>query len=230
MSEVNSIKKRLSFRMSEKSQTIGDFSFCQILPIYRIKPVFHMSGKSQTIGDFTFSRPSQILPIYRIIARRLSQILPIMNLAGNGKCAKNRVLNKNVTAFIQQHWCTRAYAASFSIDDRGFYFFSTIPDFAYIPDNRQKTAPDSPLNKKCNSIYATTLIHTSLCCVVLNTSVFLHSSMQGFPFWKSRSQLKTPYSSSFFLEKRFEIAITRIFEKRHVYLCLFTIGGLEPSE
>ena len=119
--------------MSENSQTIGDFSFCrpsQILPIYRIKPVFHMSGKSQTIGDFTFSRPSQILPIYRIIARRLSQILPIMNLAGNGKCAKNRVLNKNVTAFIQQHWCTRAYAATFLIDDRGFYFFATIPDFA----------------------------------------------------------------------------------------------------
>ena len=97
--------------MSEKSQTIGDFSFCrlsQILPIYQIKPVFHMSGKSQTIGDFTFSRPSQILPIYRIIARRLSQILPIMNLAGNRMCAKNWVLNTNVTAFIQQHWCTRA--------------------------------------------------------------------------------------------------------------------------
>ena len=97
--------------MSEKSQTIEDYSFCrpsQILPIYQIKPVFHMSGKSQTIGDFTFSRPSQILPIYRIIARSLSQILPIMNLAENGKCAKNWVLNTNVTAFIQQHWCTRA--------------------------------------------------------------------------------------------------------------------------
>ena len=83
--------------------------------MYQIKPFFHMSGKSPAIGDFTFSRPSQILPIYRIIARRLSQILPIMNLAGKGKCAKNRVLNKKVTAFIQQHWCTRAYAASFSL-------------------------------------------------------------------------------------------------------------------
>ena len=30
-----------------------------------------MSGKSQTNGDFTFCRPSQILPIYRIIARSL---------------------------------------------------------------------------------------------------------------------------------------------------------------
>ena len=44
-----------------------------------------MSGKSQTIGAFTFCRPSQI---YRIIATILSLIFP-MNLAGNGKCAKN---------------------------------------------------------------------------------------------------------------------------------------------
>ena len=68
-------------------------------------------------------------------------------------------------------------------EDRGFYFFSTIPDFAYIPDNRQKTVPDSPyyelggkwkvckkssLEQKCNSIYTATLMHTSLCCDVLN--------------------------------------------------------------
>ena len=39
------------------------------------KPGFHMSGNYQTIGDFTFCRPSQILPIYRIIIRSLSQIL-----------------------------------------------------------------------------------------------------------------------------------------------------------
>ena len=100
--------------------------------------------------------------MYRIIARRLSQILPNMNLARNGKCAKNRILNKNVTAFIQQHWCTLAY----------------------------------------------------ICCVVLNTSLFLHPSMQGFPFWKSRGQLKIPYHSSSFLGKRLEIAMTRIFEKQ----------------
>ena len=36
---------------------------------------FHRWKKSQTIGDFAFCRPSQILPIYRIIARSLSQIL-----------------------------------------------------------------------------------------------------------------------------------------------------------
>ena len=44
-----------------------------------------MSGKFQTIGDFTFCQPSQI---YRLIATSQTQILPI-NLAGNGKCAKN---------------------------------------------------------------------------------------------------------------------------------------------
>ena len=44
-----------------------------------------MLGKSQTIGAFTFCRLPQI---YRIIATILSLILP-MNLAGNGKCAKN---------------------------------------------------------------------------------------------------------------------------------------------
>ena len=43
------------------------------------KPGFHTSGKSQTIGNFNFCRPSQILPIYRIFARGLCQIFPIMN-------------------------------------------------------------------------------------------------------------------------------------------------------
>ena len=47
--------------------------------LYRCKPGFHMSGKSQMIGDFTFFRPSQILSIYRICDRSLSQIFPIMN-------------------------------------------------------------------------------------------------------------------------------------------------------
>ena len=36
------------------------------------KDSFPMSGKSQTLRDFTVSRPSQILPIYRKIARRLN--------------------------------------------------------------------------------------------------------------------------------------------------------------
>ena len=55
------------------------------LIFFLLKPSFQKSGRSQTIRDFTFCRPSQI---YRIIATSLSQILPI-NLAGNGKCAKN---------------------------------------------------------------------------------------------------------------------------------------------
>ena len=54
-----------------------------------LKPRFHMLGNSYTIGDFTFCRLSQTLPIYWILATRLSQILPILNLAGNGKCVKN---------------------------------------------------------------------------------------------------------------------------------------------
>ena len=52
----------------------------QILWKPSLKPSFHMSGKSQTIGDFVVSQPSQILPTYLKIAKRLSQI--------NGKCAK----------------------------------------------------------------------------------------------------------------------------------------------
>ena len=55
-----------------------------------------MSGKSQAIRDFTFCRLSRILPIYRIISRSLSQILSILNLAGNGKCAKNWNFYTNV--------------------------------------------------------------------------------------------------------------------------------------
>lgn len=36
--------------------------------------------------EILFCQPSQSLPIYRIFARGLSQIFPIMNLAGDGKC------------------------------------------------------------------------------------------------------------------------------------------------
>ena len=54
-----------------------------------LKPRFHMLGNSYTIGDFTFCRLSQTLPIYWILSTRLSQILLILNLAGNGKCIKN---------------------------------------------------------------------------------------------------------------------------------------------
>ena len=45
-----------------------------------------MSGKSKTIGDFTFCRPSQILPIYRIFARGLSQIFLIISLVERDPC------------------------------------------------------------------------------------------------------------------------------------------------
>ena len=83
-----------------------------------------VSGKSQKIGDFTFCRPSQILPIYQISARSLSQDSPNYEFGGI--------------------W---------------------------------KVRQELKLEHKCNSITATWM-HTSLCCVVLNTSVFLNSSMQ----------------------------------------------------
>ena len=44
-----------------------------------------MSEKSQTIGDFAFCRPSQILPIYRIIARSLSQYNTVLNKVLHGE-------------------------------------------------------------------------------------------------------------------------------------------------
>ena len=84
----------------------------------------NISGKSQKIGDFTFCRPSQILPIYQMSARSLSQDSPNYEFAG--------IL---------------------------------------------KVRQELKLEHKCNSIKATWM-HTSLCCVILNTSVFLNSSMQ----------------------------------------------------
>ena len=48
-----------------------------------------MSGKSQTIRDFTFL---PTVPIFADISdnrQKSVQILPILNLAGNGKCAKH---------------------------------------------------------------------------------------------------------------------------------------------
>ena len=125
-----------------------------------------MSGKSQTVWDFTVSRPAQILPIYRIVARGLSLSFPIMNFVGLEKA-------------------------------------------------RQK----SKLEHKCNSI-PVTWMHTSLCCVVLNTSVFLHSSMQGFPFWKNRSHLN---------EKNKEVLGQRIFKKkREIWSVPHTVFQVAP--
>ena len=158
--------------MSEKSQTIGDFTFCQpfqILPVYRMKPVFHMLGKSQTSRDSTFCRPSQILPIYRITVRQKSApVSPYYEFGGKWKV-------------------------------------------------RQKLN----LEHKCNSIYTATWMHTSLCCVVLNTSAFFRSSMQEFLFWKGRSQLKTPYHSSFPLGQEIRDSNHSCFRETP---CLFVIG------
>ena len=64
-------------------------------------------------------------------------------------------------------------------------------------------------------------MHTSLCCVVLNTSAFFRSSMQEFPFWKGRSQLKTPYHSSFPLGQEIRDSNHSCFRETP---CLFVIG------
>ena len=111
-------------------------------------------------------------------------------------------------------------------DDREFYFFSTIPDFAYIPDNRQKSVPDSPyyeLGGKWKVCQLMLRRSRYICVLALVNARF--SILK-----KQKLTHKTPYHSSSFLGKRFEIAMTRIFEKRPVYFCLFTIGGLEPSK
>ena len=56
--------------------------------IFLLKPGFYVLGKSQAIGYFSFCWPFQILLIYWIITKILSQILLILNLAGNGKWAR----------------------------------------------------------------------------------------------------------------------------------------------
>ena len=73
------------------------------------------------------------------------------------------------------------------------------------------------LKHKCNSIYtAATWMHTSLCCVVL-----FRSLMQGFLFWKGRSQLKTPFHSSFPLGQEIRDSNHSCFRETP---CLFVIG------
>ena len=109
-----------------------------------IKPGFHMSGKSQTIVAFTFCRPSQI---YRIIATILSLILP-MNLAGNGKCAKNWNLRDGGTEAQQigglvkseiHRRRPRRYKFEFSFDEN-----DRQPSQKSGTRRENRNAPDSP--------------------------------------------------------------------------------------
>ena len=100
-----------------------------------------MSGKSQMIGDFTFFRPSQILPIYQIYARGLSQIFPIMNYlfvkGGTGAqqlrglvCAKS---------FADGCWCPGRYKFEFS-----FVGNDRRPSRKSGTRRENRKAPDSP--------------------------------------------------------------------------------------
>ena len=101
-----------------------------------------MSGKSQTIGDFTFCRPSQI---YQIIATSQTQIL-LINLAGNGKCAKNWNLRDRGTGAQQ----FRGLVMSHRRSPRRYKF-----EFSFVGNDRRpsqksgtrrenRNAPDSP--------------------------------------------------------------------------------------
>ena len=112
--------------------------------LLKFKPGLHMPGKSQTIGDFTFCRPTQI---YRVIAASLSQILP-MNLAGNGKCAKNWNLRDRGTGSQQfrglvmseiHRRCPRRYKFEFSLvgNDRR-------PSQKSWTRRENRNTPDSP--------------------------------------------------------------------------------------
>ena len=103
-----------------------------------------MSGNSQTIRDFTFCRPSQI---YRIIATILSLILP-MNLAGNGKCAKNWNLRERGTG--AQQFGTLEMSEIHRRSPRRYKF-----EFSFVGKDRRpsqksgtrrenRNAPDSP--------------------------------------------------------------------------------------
>ena len=67
-------------------------------------------------------------------------------------------------------------------------------------------------------------MHTSLCCVVLNTSAFFRSSMQEFLFWKGRSQLKTPYHSSFPLGQEIRDSNHSCFRETPCLLSVIGIG------
>ena len=98
-------------------KTSSNWFVLQSKPVHaRLKPAFHMSGKSQTIEDLTFCQPSQILPIYWIIARLLSQTFHIINSAGNGKFVKFKLeFEHKCKQHLQQYGCARADATSFSI-------------------------------------------------------------------------------------------------------------------
>ena len=129
----------------------ADFGAVQIghkIKEKELKPRFHMLGNSYTIGDFTFCRLSQTLPVYWILSTRLSQILPILNLAGNGKCVKNWNL---------RDWGTGAQIFSGLVKSQihcrrpRWYKF----EFSFIGNDRQpsqkswmhlenRDAPDSP--------------------------------------------------------------------------------------
>ena len=106
------------------------------------KPGFHMSGKSQTIGDFTFFRPSQILPIYQMCARGLSQIFLIMNylfvIGGTGAPQFRGLAMSEINR--RRMLMSRRYKFEFS-----FFGNDRRPSQKSGTHQENRNAPDSPV-------------------------------------------------------------------------------------
>ena len=106
------------------------------------KPGFHMSGKSQTIGDFTFFRPSQILPIYQMCARGLSQIFLIMNylfvIGGTGAPQFRGMAMSEINR--RRMLMSRRYKFEFS-----FFGNDRRPSQKSGTHQENRNAPDSPV-------------------------------------------------------------------------------------
>ena len=96
-----------------------------------------MSGKSQTNGDFTFCRPSQILPIYRIIARslpRFSRDVTFICVRGTGaQQFRGLVMSEIYRRRPRRYKCEFSFVGN----DRR-------PSLKYETRRENRNAPDSP--------------------------------------------------------------------------------------
>ena len=95
----------LTYSRLKNSYPIPDLLFSRILYIccsQLLKAGFHMSEKSQTVEDFTFCPPSQILPIYLIVVRILSPSLatssgtPCLRVIGRLESSNRGLVMSNV--------------------------------------------------------------------------------------------------------------------------------------
>ena len=92
----------------EKSQTIGNFFFLPTIPdsaYVSDKAFFSYVGKIPADRGFYFF---STIPDFAYIPDNRQKSVPDSPYYELGGKWKLCVLNTNVTAFIQQHWCTRA--------------------------------------------------------------------------------------------------------------------------